>query len=892
MKTGGSDGKTDPGDKRRPRPVRARPTVEEALRALRGEQESKPKVEPKARRKKTDDPGTDGSIGAARSGADRPPLISKEQLRPGRLRLGRTLFVHRWHAAQTLGEWVGNDEVGQRFEHLNHVQSLSEYVWRYGAFAEASDASGRVPVPGCPSLREIIAPVAAPGRKHFENAVAYAVLFAGEEQLGRNTGLTASRAEVVLYAARHPDVPKFTEQLLKLHRAMLGYYGQMRYLTEEERERYRTGPVPLLSPFRRTLLRPAPRTDRPAAAEETTDDATQFPEDLTAALRGAFTRNIRNALACRAQTELIQTLDMDLLAAFVRPEQKFPFERPDPLAPSVVLDAQPLAGKPRRIVIQDRALAAMLASIDEPPMPWFAQKLAAFRTAVSAMITVMPVFMVKNFFRDTLAGFVAGRYWQPPFVGTLSGSLHAVRDLRTGRSAPMRDYLLQGGFFSGLVESETDFNAIPMGAGRVRGGVSARRKWSRVVRLLTRPAWIAEAGTRVNQYQRALRAGATKYAAARAARMVSADFANIGASRNWRMYVHTVPFLNAAIRGFDQLYQIFRRRWTPNPVGPRRSPDRALHIRKTLRAGWCLAAMAMVVWIYNFAGEERRAQYQAETDYEKASWLTLYDVVGQTDVRIPIPFQIGAAFMKLPEVALDLATGADTLAGPKFVWSLIHGNVAVGWIPAVAQPVVEIATNRNFFGDPIVPAYMQYWSPEDRYFARSTPVPYRGVGWLLGVSPLQVQTVVRGWTGHLGNLVVTALDEFIWFVGDNGPKPFPRTLALLTGTYSLRGPGLRTYTRFANEFYEISDWATAHSRSRGQTDRRVRTAKRIADRVSRRASDLRRRGDRVRTSSRSRASKEREIEAIYADINELFRDELPRLRELKREWWWDRVTPW
>ena len=31
------------------------------------------------------------------------------------------------------------------------------------------------------------------------------------------------------------------------------------------------------------------------------------------------------------------------------------------------------------------------------------------------MITAMPMFIVKNFFRDTLSGFVAGRYWQVRF---------------------------------------------------------------------------------------------------------------------------------------------------------------------------------------------------------------------------------------------------------------------------------------------------------------------------------------------------------------------------------------------------------------------------------------------------------------------------------------------
>ena len=54
---------------------------------------------------------------------------------------------------------------------------------------------------------------------------------------------------------------------------------------------------------------------------------------------------------------------------------------------------------------------------------------------------------------------------------------------------------------------------------------------------------------------------------------------------------------------------------------------------------------------------------------------------------------------------------------------------------------------------------MANWPAERQYFDRSTPLPYRGVGVALNVSPLHVQTFVRGWTGHLGNAVVVALDE-------------------------------------------------------------------------------------------------------------------------------------
>ena len=71
--------------------------------------------------------------------------------------------------------------------------------------------------------------------------------------------------------------------------------------------------------------------------------------------------------------------------------------------------------------------------------------------------------------------------------------------------------------------------------------------------------------------------------------MVSADFANIGASRPWRMYLHTVPFMNAAILGLDQLYQIVRRRARGSAAANRcGAGDRAQHIRKVLAAGLCL----------------------------------------------------------------------------------------------------------------------------------------------------------------------------------------------------------------------------------------------------------------------------------------------------------------
>ncbi len=790
-------------------------------------------------------------------------MLSREKLR-----LARTKLVHRWHAAQTIGERLGNEAIGERFEHINHAKSLAEYVWRYGVFEESADGTGRIARQGVPfSLRDIVAPVAAKGSTRLRLAARYAETVAGtrgdaspptrdSEDLSKPDEHQLLRQ----HAEQDPDFKVFADRVVALHRGMFRYYVQMRFLRPAEEEYGRSNRIPLFTPLGEV---------KEQGGEPGLSD------DPIAALRSTFARNIYNALAARARAELLETVVRHPEGHTIATEVTGPGQSDQFTASAIV------QGRRTRFIIHDDALRAMLQSLDEDPMPPPIRLLAAFKTAVSAMITAMPMFIVKNFFRDTMSGFVAGRYWQIPVFSTVAGSAHAVHDLATGRSEAMREYLLQGGFFSALVESEMQLLDEPATAASL---TALRRSASRIVYLLTRPAWITESGTRVSQFQRARANGATAYAAARAARMVSADFANIGASRPWRMYVHTVPFMNAAIQGFDQLYQIFRRRVGVHRDEPSWGLDRARHVRKVLAAGLCLGLMTGFVWHHNTSDEARSAAYQAETDYEKASWLTLYDVIDDRDIRVPTPFQIGAVFMKVPEVVLDLATGTDTLAGPKFIWSLVHGNLAIGWIPGIAQPFVEIQTNRNFFGDEIIPAYMQDWLPEQQYFPRSTPEPYQLVGRFLGVSPLHAQTFVRGWTGHLGHLVVTGTDELIWDARLKGPKPFPRFGGLITGFSSLRPPPLRTVTRYSNEFYEISDWFSAYVRivPERHPARRVRTS---IDRIRRSAAESRRIGDRIRASrTLSRQQKEQRLIMLYRQIDTRFQRALPYMRRNFERW--------
>ena len=788
-----------------------------------------------------------------------------------KLRLWRTLFIHRWHAPQTIGELHGRPSVGMRFEHINHRESLTQYVWRYGAFRENDAGTGRQDMSDKPSrkngLQAIIKELENQAPGTLSHAIEYAIFMYGNTGLPDDTDRLPDRLrrharQLDELAAQHPAIPVFAKKLCRLHRWMLPFYCQMRYLTTEEAAAHAEGKIPMLAP-----LRP---TDSPALELRAGKDPVFFTGDPVAALQEAFSRNIYNALCWRARAEL--------------------FEVMPPARELQAIASTAIVGDRRQwFRISDEALISTLNSLNETEFPRLLRILATFKTAVSTMITAMPMFIIKNFFRDTLAGFVAGRYWQMPFISTLRGSFFAGRDAVAGHDEAMRDYLLQGGFYSGLVESEVRVDSSVHG---LTDGVKFQKtkKWFKyLVHLFTRPAWIVEAGTRIIQYQEARAAGVSKYEAIRAARMVSSDFANIGASRGWRMYVHTVPFMNAAIQGLDQLYQICRPEYRNDLKKPRWGAGRRRHVGKTLRAGTCLAAMAFGVWQWNTGDHDRLDQYLDETDYEKASYLTLYDISGDTDLRIPVPFQIGAAFMKVPEIGFDLSTDTETLAGPRFLWSLIHGNLAISWLPSVVQPFWEVMTNTNFYGAPIIPGYMANWPSTRQFFSRSTPQPMIQLGGLLGVSPLHVQTFVRDWSGHLGTLVITGLDELMWDSDSYGEKPFQRTSGLATGIASIQGYKYKSRTRWSEEFYELANWAEGWTRGGwARNDRRPVEARRaysIANRTKQRLSNLNKRIDRMRRDKdMSGPRKEREIIALYHERTTVYKRAVMRMRDPYNHW--------
>ena len=227
--------------------------------------------------------------------------------------------------------------------------------------------------------------------------------------------------------------------------------------------------------------------------------------------------------------------------------------------------------------------------------------------------------------------------------------------------------------------------------------------------------------------------------------------------------------------------------------------------------------------------------------------------------------------MKLPEITLDVVGSVDSLAGLDFFGHLIHGNVSIGWLPAAIKPIWEIETNTNFFGEEIVPPYMQLWQPPSNRHYRSTLAPYVFVGEVLNVSPLQVETFVRGYTGHLGNLAMTGLDELAWDSGSNGLKPFPRFLSYASGMGVLINPGAESTSWWMNYFYDTQDYYPRCARN-GTCRGLMNGLNRVERETNEFFSANRIRIERIATSgAMSRKEKESDINGIYRTMHNMAR---------------------
>jgi len=370
-----------------------------------------------------------------------------------------------------------------------------------------------------------------------------------------------------------------------------------------------------------------------------------------------------------------------------------------------------------------------------------------------------PWFAIPNFLRDSVQGGVMSRSGGKgfvPFVDSLKGALEIMR-----KGGAFEQWKQAGGEFSGVVTGTQAFtslleDALPKDniARRAMAGLADPKAWRggfrNALSLVGALGKFTEESTRLGEFMRAKREGASDPAAANLSKIVSLNFARAGEVS--RVINQFVPFFNATLQGLDQLV--------------RAHADPKVRTATIIKGLSYITLPSVLVWALGKDDEE----IQNLPDYRKNLFWNINlkpmaAALGMPEagfiLSIPKPFLLGAIYGTSVERALDYATGRDPNGARKAVKNLLANTMnpfdvmmSIGGI----RPIIEATTNYSLFtGRDIVPeAYTHL--PKEQQYSVLTSQTARMLGRFTGQSPMMIDHLLRGYFATAGQFGADAID--------------------------------------------------------------------------------------------------------------------------------------
>lgn len=355
---------------------------------------------------------------------------------------------------------------------------------------------------------------------------------------------------------------------------------------------------------------------------------------------------------------------------------------------------------------------------------WLIGTAGAFSATLRRGVVAVPVFQVKNFIRDTTNAWLLSSHVKVPAV-------RATRVIasRMRKDPAYIDMMLNGGGF----------------ANRSQGLQTQRRVIINPLRLAdTYDRFMGrfENANRLAEYKAAVEAGEAPRRAALLSREISTDFSMRGSSEIVRYLAIAVPFLNARVQGLYRVKRQFNRRETAVSYAVR---------------GLALAGATMALYALNKDDDRYK---ELPEDIKDLYWV-FFTGPGEDDYfLLPKPFESGMLFGTLPERMYEFAEQEN---GKEFAdalgWMMLE-TFNMDMTPQVFQPWLDLQRNKNFTGAHIIPFYLENVEPTEQ-FTFYTSETVREAAQAMGISPIKMEHVIRGYTGTLGTYSLAASDAMI-----------------------------------------------------------------------------------------------------------------------------------
>ena len=340
---------------------------------------------------------------------------------------------------------------------------------------------------------------------------------------------------------------------------------------------------------------------------------------------------------------------------------------------------------------------------------------------------------------------------------------------------PIVEALYKGGIIGGY-----DYASTMEASGRKFGqeirketklltrGEKLAKPFTSVWEALEKGTQASDAATRAEIYKKTLEATkSAKYpngneAEALFRALEVMNFNRKGRSAVVRILTAAVPFLNARMQGLDVLY-----RTAIQPFFDKNATNEAKATQKTFFVrGMTIMALSAMYWALTHDDDDYKKQEQETRDN---FWL-----IPSMGVKIPIPFEIGVMFKVIPERIMAYTFGTDT--GKDFMESMkrqFQSTFMFTGIPQAALPIYEVKTNHSFFTQrPIIGQGME--NVADKYqIGPTTSRISQMIGEELNLSPMQLDHLIKGYTGTLGMYAVDLFDA-IYDMNSDAPKAAKR----------------------------------------------------------------------------------------------------------------------
>ena len=354
--------------------------------------------------------------------------------------------------------------------------------------------------------------------------------------------------------------------------------------------------------------------------------------------------------------------------------------------------------------------------------------------------TTSPSFIIRNLIRDTVFAGVSSKNGFTPIVDTIRGAYALARDPRLRAEFKVAG-VTQFNFYS---SSEQIIKSLDeMAGGKAWKDYGAADIWRALMKYPALASEFVESSTRMGEFMKARKKGASLEEAAQAARELTLDFSRSGVQGEKVNQI--VPFFNAVLQGSDKMVRLIKQ----DPVGT--GTKLAMYI----------VLPSLALWALNHDEDWYK---EIDPEVKATCWLL------PGGLRIPKPQEAGILFGSGIEAVLDQTFNKDPEAISNWA-KVFGGNIAPSIMPTIFLPLLEWQANYSFFrGQSITPQRLQNL-PDELQYTPNTSAAARTLGSALKLSPVKIDNTIRGYTGTMGMTLVQQLD---WFADEKQNMPYKK----------------------------------------------------------------------------------------------------------------------